>query len=40
MMGEGSWENLKEAEQMMDLYKKATGMHINAEKSILFENGL
>ena len=23
----------------MDLYKKATGMHINVEKSILSENG-
>ena len=40
LMGEGSWENLKEVEQMLDLYKKATWMHINVEKSILSENGL
>ena len=39
MMGEGTWENLKEAKQIIDLYKKATGMHINVENSILFENG-
>ena len=25
---------------MLDLYKKATGMHITVEKSILSENGL
>ena len=40
MMGERTWENLKEAEQVLDLYKKVTGMHINVEKSILLENGL
>ena len=39
MMGEGSWENLKEVEQILDLYKNATCMHINVEKSILYENG-
>ena len=40
MMGEGSWENLNEAENILELYKKATGMHINVEKSILSENGI
>ena len=40
MMGEGRWEKLKEVEQMLDLYKKATKMHINMEKSILSENSL
>ena len=40
MMGEGSWENLKEAEKILELYKKATGMHINVEKSIMSENGI
>ena len=40
IMGEGSWENLKETEKMLDLYKKSIGMHINMEKSILSENGL
>ena len=29
MMGEGTWENIKEVEQMLDLYKKATRMHVN-----------
>ena len=29
----------KNSEQILDLYKKATGMHINVEKSILSENG-
>ena len=40
LMGEGTWENVKEAEQVLDLYKKVLGMHINVEKSILLENGL
>ena len=40
MMGEGTWENLKEAEKILELYKKATGMHINVEKSILSENAI
>ena len=40
MMGEGTWENLKYVEQILDLYKKATWMHINVEKSILSENSL
>ena len=40
MMGEGMWENLKEAEQVLDLYNKVTEMHINVEKPILSENGL
>ena len=39
-MGDGSWENLKEAEKILELYKKAMGMHINVEKSILSENGI
>ena len=39
MMGEGTWGNLKEAKQILDLYKKSTGMHVNVEKSILSENG-
>ena len=38
MMGEGTWENLREAEQILDLYKKETGMHIKVENSILSEN--
>ena len=40
MMGEGTWENLKEDEQFLDLYKKAIRMHINVEKYILSKNGL
>ena len=40
MLGEGTWGNLKEVEKVLDLYKKATGMHINVEKSILSQNGL
>ena len=40
MMGEGTWENLKYVEQILDLYKKSTWMHINVEKSILSENGI
>ena len=37
MLGEGTWENLKEVEKILDLYKKAIDMHINMEKSILSE---
>ena len=40
MMGEGTWENLKEAEKILELYKKATGMHINVEKSFLSKNAI
>ena len=40
MMGEGTWENLKEAKKILELYKKATSMHINVEKSILSENAI
>ena len=40
MMGEGSWENLKEAEKILELYKKAMGMHINVNKYIMLENGI
>ena len=40
MMGEGTWENVKYVEQIADLYKKATWMHNNVEKSILLENSL
>ena len=40
MMGEGTWENLKEAKKILELYKKAIGMHINVEKSILSENSI
>ena len=32
------WEKFRGAKQILDLYKKATGMHINVEKSILSEN--
>ena len=32
--------NLKEAKKILDLYKKAIGMHINVEKSTFSENGL
>ena len=39
MMGKRTCENLKEAEQLLNLYKKATGMRINVEKSILSKNG-
>ena len=38
MLGEGTWENLKETKKILELYKKATSMHINVEKSILLEN--
>ena len=40
MMGEGTWEKFRGVEQILDLYKKATGMHINVEKSILLENSI
>ena len=40
MLGEGTWENLKETKKILELYKKATGMHINVEKSILSENAI
>ena len=40
MMGEGTWENLKEVENILELYNKATRMHINVEKSIMSENGI
>ena len=40
MMGEGTWENFKGDEHILDLYKKATGMHINVEKSILSKNSI
>ena len=39
-MGKGTLENFKECEQILGLYKKATGMHINVEKSILSENSI
>ena len=35
MMGEGTWENLRESKHILDLYKKEIGMDINVEKSIL-----
>ena len=35
MLGEGTWENLKETKKILELYKKAIGIHINVEKSIL-----
>ena len=35
MMGEGTWENFREAKKILDLYKKAIGMHINVEKPAL-----
>ena len=40
MLGEGTWENLKETKKILELYKKATSMHINVEKSILSENAI
>ena len=40
MMGEGPWENFRGSEQILDLYKKATWMHINMEKSILSEKSI
>ena len=40
MMGEGTWENFRRAKQILDLYKKATGMHTNIEKSILSQNAI
>ena len=40
MMGEGTWENLKEAKNILEIYNKATGMHINVEKYILSENAI
>ena len=40
MMGEGTWENFRKIKQILDLYKKAIGMHINVENSILSENSL
>ena len=40
MLGERTWENLKETENILELYKKAMGMHINVEKSILSENAI
>ena len=35
ILEEGTRGDLKEAEKILDLYKKATGMHINMEKYIL-----
>ena len=35
MMGEGTWENFRGDEQILDLYKRETWMHINVENSIL-----
>ena len=35
MIGEGMSENLGGSEQILDIYKKETRMHINLEKSIL-----
>ena len=40
MMGEGPWENFRGSEQILDLYKKETWMHINVENSILSENSI
>ena len=31
MLGEGTWGNLKETKKILELYKKATCMHINME---------
>ena len=38
MMGDVSMENIRESEQILDLYKKAIVTHINLEKFILYEN--